>query len=105
MKHRIAVVTVAFATSLALTAPPAMAQPAQTWEMPDVRGMNLAAAEKAFAEATEGSGVALTPVNLSGPGEVINFTNWTVCSQSPRAGGTIRAKSTPAVGVNRPNNC
>jgi beta-lactam-binding protein with PASTA domain len=104
MKYRIAVGTVVFATSVALTAPPAMAAPT-TWTMPDVRGMNLAAAEKAFTEATEGSGVKLTPVNLSGPGEVINYTNWTVCSQSPRAGGTIRAKSTPAVGVNRPNDC
>ncbi len=105
MKYRIAVSTVVFATSLALTAPPAMAQPTETWEMPDIRGMNLAAAQAAFTESTEGSGVKLTPVNLSGPGEVINLTNWTVCSQSPRAGGTLSAKSKPAVGVNRPNNC
>ncbi|BCI51741.1 hypothetical protein NIIDNTM18_10190 [Mycolicibacterium litorale] len=94
----------ALALSAVLSAPQAMAQPT-TWTMPDIRGMNLAAAQKAFNEATEGSGVKLTPVNLSGPGEVINLTNWTVCSQSPRAGGTIRAKSQPAVGVNRPNNC
>jgi hypothetical protein len=104
MKYRIAVGTVAFATSLALTAPPAMAAPS-TWTMPDVRGMSLAAAEKAFTDATEGSRVKLTPVNLSGPGQVINYTNWTVCSQSPSAGGTVRAKSTPAVGVRRPNGC
>ncbi|WP_197375557.1 PASTA domain-containing protein [Mycolicibacterium baixiangningiae] len=104
MKYRIAAGAVVFATSMALSAPPAMAAPT-TWTMPDIRGMNLAAAEKAFTAATEGSGVKLSPVNLSGPGEVINLSNWTVCSQSPRAGGTIRAKSQPAVGVNRPNNC
>ncbi|BBY17610.1 hypothetical protein MLIT_32020 [Mycolicibacterium litorale] len=94
----------ALVLSAALSAPQAMAAPS-TWEMPDIRGMNLAAAEKAFTAATEGSGLKLTPVNLSGPGEVLNLTNWTVCSQSPKAGGTLRAKSTPAVGVNRPNNC
>uniref|UniRef100_A0A5Q5CCB3 PASTA domain-containing protein n=1 Tax=Mycobacterium sp. (strain JLS) TaxID=164757 RepID=A0A5Q5CCB3_MYCSJ len=104
MKNRIAVGTIVFGASFALTAPPAMAAP-PTWTMPDIRGMNLAAAEKAFTAATEGSGVKLTPVNLFGPGVVINLTNWTVCSQSPRAGGTIRAKSQPAVGVNRPNKC
>ncbi|WP_193046289.1 PASTA domain-containing protein [Mycolicibacterium baixiangningiae] len=104
MKIRIAVSAAAFVMSVGLSAPTAMAQPT-TWTMPDVRGMNLAAAEKAFTAATEGSGVKLSPVNLSGPGEVINLSNWTVCSQSPRAGGTIRAKSQPAVGVNRPNNC
>ncbi|MFS0898778.1 PASTA domain-containing protein [Mycolicibacterium litorale] len=104
MKTRMAATAAALALSAVLSAPQAMAQPT-TWTMPDIRGMNLAAAQKAFNEATEGSGVKLTPVNLSGPGEVINLTNWTVCSQSPRAGGTIRAKSQPAVGVNRPNNC
>ena len=104
MKYRIAAGTVVFATSLALSAPPAMAAPT-TWEMPDIRGMNLAAAEKAFNAATEGSGLVLTPVNRSGPGEVINLTNWTVCAQSPKADGKLTAKSKPAVGVNRPNNC
>ncbi|MDY6871148.1 MAG: PASTA domain-containing protein [Actinomycetota bacterium] len=104
MKYRIAVGTAVFATSLAFSAPPAMAAPSK-WTMPEIRGMNLAAAEKAFNAATEGSGLKLTPVNRSGPGEVINLTNWTVCAQSPRAGRTIRAKSKPAVGVNRPNNC
>lgn len=104
MKYRIAVGAVVFATTLSLTAPPAMAAPT-TWEMPDVRGMNLAAAQDAFIEATEGSGLVLTPVNRSGPGEVINLTNWTVCAQSPKADGKLTAKSKPSVGVNRPNNC
>ncbi|BBZ06410.1 hypothetical protein MDOR_05790 [Mycolicibacterium doricum] len=104
MKYRIAVGAVVFATSLALSAPPAIAAPT-TWEMPDVRGMNLDAAAEAFNAATEGSGLVLTPVNRSGPGEVINLTNWTVCSQSPKADGKLTAKSKPAVGVNRPNNC
>ncbi|MCV7416412.1 PASTA domain-containing protein [Mycolicibacterium litorale] len=104
MKTRMAATAAALVLSAALSAPQAMAAPS-TWEMPDIRGMNLAAAEKAFTAATEGSGLKLTPVNLSGPGEVLNLTNWTVCSQSPKAGGTLRAKSTPAVGVNRPNNC
>ncbi|KUI33484.1 PASTA domain-containing protein [Mycobacterium sp. GA-2829] len=104
MKYRFAVGAVVFATSMALSAPPAMAAPS-TWTMPDIRKMNLAAAQKAFEAATEGSGLTLTPVNRSGPGEVINYSNWTVCAQSPSAGSTLRAKSRPAVGVDRPNNC
>ncbi len=104
MNYRIAAGAAVFATSMALSAPPAMAA-LPTWEMPDIRGMNLAAAAEAFMEATEGSGLKLTPVNRSGPGEVINLTNWTVCSQSPRADGRLTAKSKPSVGVNRPNDC
>lgn len=103
MKYRFAVGAVVFATSMALSAPPAMAAP--SWTMPSIKGMNLAAAAKAFEAATEGSGLVLTPVNRSGPGEVINYTNWTVCAQSPSAGKTLSKKSRPAVGVNRPNDC
>ena len=104
MKYRIAAGTVVFATSLALSAPPAMAAPT-TWEMPDIRGMNLAAAQEVYTAATDGAGPELKYRNASGPGEVINLTNWTVCWQSPKAGSTFTAKTWTGVGVNRPNNC
>lgn len=104
MKYWTAVGTAVFATTLTLSAPPAMAQPTK-WTMPDLRGMNLAAAQEDFTAATEGGSLTLGYVNRSGPGEVTNLTNWTICSQSPRAGSTLTAKSKPAVGVNRPNNC
>ncbi|BCI51734.1 hypothetical protein NIIDNTM18_10120 [Mycolicibacterium litorale] len=103
MKARIAVGAVTFVVSVGLSAPPALAQPTQ-WVMPDLRGMNLAAAQKAFSSVTEG-GPTLRYVNLSGPGEIINLTNWTVCRQSPAPGGRLAAKSVPNVRVNRPNNC
>lgn len=104
MKTRIAVGAAAIVMSVGLSAPTAMAAPS-TWTMPDLRGMNLAAAAKAFESATEGSGLTLRMRNDWGQGEVINLTNWTVCGQSPSASGTLSAKSRPLVAVNRPNNC
>lgn len=103
MKARMAAAAATLVVSVGLSAPPATAQPEQ-WTMPDLRGMNLAAAQEAFTAATEG-GPTLRYNNLSGQGEVINLSNWTVCRQSPSAGSTLRAKSTPSVSVNRPNKC
>lgn len=73
--------------------------------MPAIKGMSLARAEKVFGDATQGSGLALRPINWAGVGEIINLTNWTICSQDPAAGATLTAKSKPAVGVKRPNEC
>lgn len=105
MKIRMAAAAAALALSAVAGAPNAAAQPTQTWEMPDFRGMNLAAAQAEFAGITEEGGPRLRYLNRSGPGEVINLTNWTVCAQSPSPGGTVRVKSTPIVAVNRPNQC
>ncbi|OBB75578.1 PASTA domain-containing protein [Mycolicibacterium monacense] len=90
--------------SAALTAAPAMAAPTQ-WTMPDLRGMNLAAAQEMYTAVTEGGGPKLKYSNGSGPGAVLNLTNWTVCWQSPKAGSTFTAKTWTGVGVNRPNKC
>jgi beta-lactam-binding protein with PASTA domain len=89
----------------AVAAAPVAGAQTTTWEMPDIKGANLAAAVASFDAATEGSGLTLNFVNRSGPGEVINLTNWTVCAQSPAAGSTLSKKSKPAVGVNRPTPC
>lgn len=104
MKYRVMAAGAAAMVMSAVVAAPASAAQ-QTWEMPDVKGSNLAAAVDAFNSATEGSGLKLTFVNRTGPSEVINLTNWTVCGQSPSAGATLTKKSKPAVGVNRPTQC
>ncbi|BBZ62405.1 hypothetical protein [Mycolicibacterium monacense] len=104
MKTRMAAGAAALVMSAVLSAPPAMAQPTR-WTMPDLRGMNLAAAQEAYTAATDGEGPELEYSNESGPTEVLNLTNWTVCWQSPRAGSTFTAKSWTGVGVNRPNKC
>lgn len=104
MKYRVMAAGAAVVMSAVAVAPVAGAQ-STTWEMPDIKGANLAAAVATFNAATEGSGLTLTYVNRSGPGEVINLTNWTVCAQSPGAGKTLTKKSKPAVGVNRPTQC
>lgn len=104
MKTRMAAGAAALVMSAVLSAPPAMAAPTR-WTMPDLRGMNLAAAQEAYTAATDGAGPELEYSNESGPTEVLNLTNWTVCWQSPRAGSTFTAKSWAGVGVNRPNKC
>lgn len=104
MRISMAAGTVAFVTALALSAPPAMAAPTE-WTMPNMRNMNLAAAQEAFTEATAGGGPKLVYRNDTGPGEVTNLTNWTVCGQFPSAGATLTKKSYALVAVNRPNKC
>jgi hypothetical protein len=105
MKYRVMAAGAAAIVMAAVAAAPVAGAQTTTWEMPDLEDANLAAAVSSFSSATEGSGLTLRFANRSGPGEVINLTNWTVCAQSPAAGTTLTAKSRPIVGVNRPNQC
>jgi hypothetical protein len=105
MKYRVMAAGAAAIVMTAVAAAPVAGAQTTTWEMPDLQGANLAAAVASFNAATEGSGLTLRFINRSGPSEVINLTNWTVCGQAPAAGATVSKKSKPAVAVNRPTQC
>lgn len=96
------VVSMAAAGAITLAAPSAAAPP---WAMPDVRGMNLQQATDTIKGVTDEKDLTVNSINLTGaPQKQINLTNWIVCSQSPRAGGSIGAKTSIVVGVRRPNS-
>jgi hypothetical protein len=103
MKRAVAgVVSMTAAGSITLAGPAAAAAP---WAMPDVRGMNLQQATTTIKGVTDEQDLKVDSINLTGPPQKqINLTNWIVCSQSPRAGGSIGARTSIAVGVRRPNS-
>lgn len=77
---------------------------AQTWEMPDVKGMNLEQAESVILDMTGETKVAMRSFNTTGATqEQLNPTNWIVCYQYPLAGNELTDKTGIAFGVRRPN--
>ncbi|WP_422741856.1 PASTA domain-containing protein [Mycobacterium sp. WMMD1722] len=103
MKSLVVATVLAPVAALTFGLPCATAQ--ASWEMPELRGMTLAAAQAVYTKATDSSGPSPSVINYFNNSEVINFSNWIVCRQSPSAGTTITAKSKTAVGVNRPTLC
>lgn len=96
------VLSMVAATAISLAGTAAAAPP---WVMPDVRGMNLQQANNTVKAVTDEKDLVVNSINLTGaPQQQINLTNWIVCSQSPRAGGRIGAKTNIVVGVRRPNS-
>ncbi|MGE2713352.1 hypothetical protein ACQI4L_04765 [Mycolicibacterium litorale] len=96
------VLSMVAATAIVLAGPAVAAPP---WVMPDVRGMNLQQANDTVKAVTDEKDLVVHSINLTGPPQQqTNLTNWIVCSQSPRAGGNIGAKTSIVVGVRRPNS-
>ncbi|NVN52782.1 hypothetical protein HLY00_4492 [Mycolicibacterium hippocampi] len=85
-----------FAPTVGLAAP-AMAAPVvvapqaptEVWVMPNVRNTVLSQAVKAVRDVTGDAEIDLRLIDLRNGQEVINQSNWAVCSQTPSAGGTI----------------
>ncbi|MDZ4269336.1 MAG: PASTA domain-containing protein [Mycobacterium sp.] len=73
-----------------VTAPQA---PSSKLVMPNVRNMVLSQAVKAVREVTGSAEIDLRMIDLKNGQEVINQSNWAVCSQSPSAGGQISQKT------------
>ena len=97
----------AAAGMLTVAAPAAAAQEGNPgpWEMPDVQGEILERAINAVLDVTGDADVDLRIQNRKDVCDVINYTNWEVCAQSPRGGQEIspRAKRVVLV-VRRPNS-
>lgn len=89
-----------------VAAPAAAAQEGNPgpWEMPDVRGEILQRAINSVLDVTGDVDLKLQIRNRLSAQEVINYTNWEVCAQSPRGGEEISPKSKRVVlVVRRPN--
>ena len=78
-----------------VAAPAAAAQDGNPgpWEMPDVRGEILQRAINSVLDVTGDVDLDLELRNRKNAQEVINYTNWEVCAQSPRGGQNINKKS------------
>jgi PASTA domain len=76
---------------------PTAASPATTqWEMPDVVGMNLQAAQDHLQSVTDYGVPLSTSTDATGQGRPqLMDRNWVVCSQSPAAGATLAAGDVP----------
>ncbi len=73
------------------------------WIMPDVRNTILQRAINSVLDVTGDVDLDLRIQNRKNTQDVINYTNWEVCSQSPRAGSEISQKTMRVVlAVRRP---
>lgn len=74
-----------------VAAPAAAAQEGNPgpWEMPDVRAMTLDNAIDSVMEVVGDVELDLRIQNRKDVRQVLNYTNWEVCAQSPRGGGEI----------------
>ncbi len=73
------------------------------WEMPDVRGEKLQRAINDVLDVTGDVDLDLRILNRVTTQEVINYTNWEVCAQSPRGGSNISQKTMRVIlAVRRP---
>ena len=105
LKIALAAVTAA-SGMLAVAAPAVAAQEGNPgpWEMPDVRGEILQRAINSVLDVTGDVDLNLDIRNRKNAQEVINYTNWEVCSQAPRGGQSISQKSKRVIlVVRRPN--
>lgn len=111
-KRAIAAIATAVAltgTTLGVAAPVAAAQEPSganegPWEMPNVRGELLSRAIDSVLDVTGDVDLDLRILNRVDTQEVINYTNWEVCAQSPRAGSEISQKTMRVIfAVRRPN--
>lgn len=93
------------ASTIVLAGPATAAQDGSTqWVMPAVKGSILQPALNAIYSVTGTQDIDLRIVNTSNNQQVINLTNWEVCSQSPAGGRTISPKSKRVtLYVRRPN--
>lgn len=72
-----------------MTAPVAAAQ-TSTWTMPALREEVLQSAVDAVTEAAGAKNVKFNIYDRNSPQEIINYTNWVVCGQSPSADSTVK---------------
>ena len=63
-----------------------------TWQMPGpFKGANLAQAEASLQPLVDAGVIKINAFNRNGPlPQILNPTNWIVCSQSPRAGTVVK---------------
>lgn len=72
--------------------------------MPDVRSEKLSRAIDSVLSVTGDVDLDLRIQNRVSAQEVINYTNWEVCAQSPRGGSEISKKTKRVIfAVRRPN--
>lgn len=67
--------------------------PTTAWVMPDVRNLVLQQAVNAVREVTGPAELDLRLIDRRNGQDVLNLTNWQVCSQSPGAGREISQKT------------
>lgn len=86
--------TVGFAAP-AMAAPVVAAPqaPTEVWVMPNVRNMVLSQAVKSVRDVTGTAEIDLRMIDLRNGQDVINQSNWAVCSQSPGAGRQISQRT------------
>jgi hypothetical protein len=101
------------ASALALTlagVPTAAAAPtpatAQTWEMPSLKGLNLAKAQEVYTATMGDDGPKLRVVNgVVASWTIVAPSMWDVCRQSPAPGKEIIAKSRTTIVVKARGDC
>lgn len=82
------------------TSPYATAE--QSWQMPDVIGMDLQGAQDMVQSATDGDVWFSSSTDLTGQGRAqFSDRNWQVCTSSPPPGATITASTDIDFGVVR----
>ncbi|MBX7435255.1 hypothetical protein JDV09_24605 [Mycobacterium sp. Y57] len=73
------------------------------WVMPDVRTETLSRAINSVLDVTGDVDLDLRILNRKNTQQVINYTNWEVCAQSPRGGSEISQKTMRVIlAVRRP---
>lgn len=86
------VVAIAMAScgmALGMTAPVAVAQDAETWEMPNFRGEVLQNAVDSVIAAAGEDNIRFNIYDAQSNQVVYNYTNWVVCGQSPKADAEV----------------
>ena len=71
---------------------PVSAAPA-VWTMPNVKDMVLSKAVKTVEEATGSADLDIKLYDRRNVQDIINYSNWAVCYQSPAAGNPISQKT------------
>lgn len=75
------------------SAAPLPQAPSSVMVMPNVRNMVLSQAVKSVRDVTGSAEIDLRMIDLKNGQDVINQSNWAVCSQSPGAGRQISQKT------------
>ena len=104
-KHVAGVSTISAALAvgaLILAGPAAAADEDGTVEMPDVRGMSLAAAKATVAALDESIRIPTGSLDMNGLArQQLSPANWTVCATAPRAGSQFVPQEGVLFGVVR----
>jgi poly(3-hydroxybutyrate) depolymerase len=89
-----------FAAAGFITSPVAVA--AESWQMPDLIGMDLQGAQDMVQSATGGEVWFSSSTDLTGQGRAqFSDRNWQVCTSTPPPGATITASTDIDFGVVR----